>query len=61
MQKSQPPKKISLRVDLEGEEADRFKFLKGKRGLKNNAELARQLIAEAAQREAPKQEAPIEA
>ena len=50
MRKSQH-KKISLRVDLEGEEAERCNFLKNQRGLKNYAELVRQLIKEAATRE----------
>jgi hypothetical protein len=47
VRKSQP-KKISIRVDLEGEEADRCKSLKTQRGLKNSSELIRQLISEAA-------------
>jgi len=42
--------KINLRVDLEGKIAEDLKFLKEKRGLKNNSELIRLLITEAAQK-----------
>lgn len=41
---------ISVRVDFEGEDADKLNFLLKKRGLKKYAELARQLITEATQR-----------
>jgi len=43
--------KVSIRLDLTDDLADQFLSLKKKRGLKNNSEVARQLIAEAAQRE----------
>lgn len=43
--------KISIRLDLTDSLAEQFLSLKKKRGLKNNSEVARQLIAEAAQRE----------
>ena len=43
--------KISIRLDLVDDLADQFLSLKKKRGLKNNSEVARQLIVEAAQRE----------
>ena len=43
--------KVSIRLDLEVDLADQFLSLKKKRGLKNNSEVARQLIAEAAQKE----------
>jgi hypothetical protein len=50
VRKSQPTK-ISLRVDLEGEEAERAEYLRKRRGLKAYAELMRQLINEAVDRE----------
>lgn len=50
MRKSQS-KKISLRVDLEGEEAEKAEYLRKQRGLKAYAELARQLINEEIKRE----------
>lgn len=43
--------KVSIRLDLVDDLADQFLSLKKKRGLKNNSEVARQLIVEAAQRE----------
>ena len=43
--------KVSIRLDLVDDLADQFLSLKKKRGLKNNSEVARQLIAEAAQKE----------
>lgn len=43
--------KVSIRLDLTDDLADQFLSLKKKRGLKNNSEGIRQLIAEAAQRE----------
>ena len=43
--------KVSIRLDLEDDLAERFLSLKKKRGLKNNSEVARQLIVEAAQKE----------
>ena len=44
-------RKISLRLDLEGEEAEKAEFLRKQRGLNSYAALARQLIIEAARRE----------
>jgi hypothetical protein len=41
---------VSIRVNLEGKIAENFKFLKERRGLKNNSELIRLLVTEAAQR-----------
>jgi len=43
--------KVCIRLDLTDDLADQFLSLKKKRGLKNNSEAVRQLIAEAAQRE----------
>jgi len=43
--------KISVRVDFEGEEADKVDSLCKARGLKNKSELVRQLITEAFQRQ----------
>ena len=43
--------KVSIRLDLTDDLADQFLSLKKKRGLKNNSEAVRQLIAEADQRE----------
>jgi len=42
--------KVSIRLDLTDDLAEKFLSLKKKRGLKNNSEVVRQLIAEAAQR-----------
>jgi len=50
VRKSQPTK-ISLRVDFEGEEAEKAEYLRKRRGLKAYAELMRQLINEAVLRE----------
>jgi metal-responsive CopG/Arc/MetJ family transcriptional regulator len=38
--------KISIRVDLEGDLAKEFEYLKRVKGIKNNSELIRLLIAE---------------
>jgi len=43
--------KVSIRLDLTDEEAEQFLKLKARRGLKNNSELVRQLIIQAAQEE----------
>jgi len=43
--------KVCIRLDLTDDLADQFLLLKKKRGLKNNSEVVRQLIAEASQRE----------
>jgi hypothetical protein len=43
--------KVSIRLDLTDDLAEKFLSLKKKGGLKNNPEGIRQLIAEAAQRE----------
>mgnify|MGYP002395768491 CR=1 FL=1 len=43
--------KVSIRLDLTDDAAERFLSLKAKRGLKNNSELVRQLITEAVQKE----------
>ena len=43
--------KVSIRLDLLDDAAEQFLSLKTKRGLKNNSELVRQLIAEAVQKE----------
>ena len=51
VQESEYLAKVSIRLDLTDDLADQFLSLKKKRGLKNNSEVARQLIAEAAQRE----------
>ena len=53
VQESEYVTKVSIRLDLEDDLAERFLSLKKKRGLKNNSEVARQLIAEAAQKELP--------
>ena len=42
---------VRIRLDLEGEDAKRFLKLKEKRGLKNNSELVRQVLKEAADKE----------
>lgn len=44
MQESEYLTKVSIRLDLEDELAERFLSLKKKGGLKNNSEVARQLI-----------------
>jgi metal-responsive CopG/Arc/MetJ family transcriptional regulator len=44
-------KKVTIRIDLEGQMAERFTLLKQKRGLKNNSELVRSLITEEYQRQ----------
>lgn len=36
--------KISIRLDLKGEEAERFAFIKAQMGLKNDSEVVRALI-----------------
>lgn len=41
-----PKKKVTIRIDLEGKPAEEFLFLKDRRGLKNNSELVRNIIAE---------------
>jgi len=51
VQESEYMTKISIRLDLTDDLADQFLSLKKKCGLKNNSEVVRQLIAEAAQRE----------
>jgi len=51
VQESEYMTKVSIRLDLEDDLAERFLSLKKKRGLKNSSEVARQLIAEAAQKE----------
>ena len=43
---------MTIRIDLEGQLAERFVFLKERRGLKNNSELVRMLISEEYQRQA---------
>jgi len=40
------PKKVTIRIDLEGQLAEYFTYLKRRRGLKNNSELVRSLISE---------------
>lgn len=52
MRKSQGPKHVNIRVELDGELGRMFEQLKRLRGLKNNSELVRQLITEAKKREA---------
>jgi len=42
---------IHIRVELEGEAATQFNFVKEKLGLKNSAEVVRFLISDAAKRE----------
>jgi len=42
--------KITLRVDLDDKAAENFRLLKERLGLKNNSELMRLLITEAAQK-----------
>ena len=42
---------MNIRVVLDGELADEFLFIKKLRGLKNNSEVIRQLVSEAARRE----------
>ncbi|MEM2911602.1 MAG: hypothetical protein QW146_03770 [Candidatus Bathyarchaeia archaeon] len=44
------PEKISIRIDLEGDLAKYFLYLKQRKGIKNNSELIRLLIAEEYQR-----------
>lgn len=39
--------KVTIRIDLEGELAEKFNALKAKHGLKSNAELVRLLITAA--------------
>jgi metal-responsive CopG/Arc/MetJ family transcriptional regulator len=51
VQESEYMTKVSIRLDLTDNLAEQFLSLKKKRGLKNNSEVARQLIAEAAQKE----------
>ena len=46
---------VRIRLDLNGKEAQRFVALKEKRGLKNNSELVRQLVKEAADEEGIKE------
>ena len=46
--------KVSIRLDLTGNMAERFLELKAKRGLKNSTELMRQLITEAIQKKLPR-------
>jgi len=58
VRKSQAPKRVNIRVELDGELAGMFDELKRLRGLKNNSELVRQLIAEAKKRETPRLEVP---
>jgi len=41
---------ISIRVDLSGELAKEFLFIKKRKGIKNNSELVRLLIAQEYQR-----------
>jgi len=43
--------KVSIRLDLEGEEAKNFLNLRNKRGLSISKELVRQLIKEAVDKE----------
>lgn len=43
--------RVSIRLDLEGENAEAFLLVKSRLGLKNNTEVIRQLIHEAANRE----------
>jgi len=50
--REQLTKKVTIRVDLEGQLANYFIYLKGRRGLKNNSELVRTLIAEEYERQA---------
>ena len=40
-------KPIQVRIELEGDEAEKFEFLKKKFGLKNNVELCRVILSEA--------------
>lgn len=43
-------KKVSIRIDLTGDLAREFLYLKKRKGIKNNSELVRLLIAEEYQR-----------
>jgi len=43
--------KVSIRLDLTDDLAEKFLSLKKKRGLKNNSEVIRQLIAKATRKE----------
>jgi len=42
--------KIAIRIDLTGDLANNFLFLKKRKGIKNNSELVRLLIAQEYQR-----------
>ena len=42
--------KINIRVELKGEEAEKFLTIKENRGLRNNTEVVRQLILEETKR-----------
>jgi len=42
--------KINIRVELTGEEAEKFQTIKESRGLRNNTEVVRQLILEETKR-----------
>ena len=42
---------VNIRVELEGNLANAFLFIKKRRGLKHNSEVVRQLVSEAAKRE----------
>ena len=53
VQESEKLGKVSIRLDLIDSKAEQFLELKAKRGLKNNSELVRQLITQAAQKELP--------
>lgn len=43
---------VNIRLELDGDDATKFLNLKRKRGLKNNVELARQVLKEAYDKEA---------
>lgn len=38
--------KVFIRIDLEGEMADNFLYIKKRKGIKNNSELVRMLIVQ---------------
>ena len=47
-----PAEKVTIRIDLEGDLAKYFLYLKKRKGIKANSELVRMLIAEEYQRAA---------
>ena len=51
MRERENMEKVSIRLDLNGEEATKFVALRDKRGLTQNTQLVRQLLKEAQEKE----------